>query len=105
MGRIVIVTYRPKSGREADLKALVDQHVHRLQELGLATGRDPVVMQAEDGSVVEVFEWVSAEAIEAAHRDPEVEAMWAKFAEVCDYIPVGQLQEAGQLFSEFESFD
>ncbi len=105
MGRIVIATYRPKSGREEELKTLVRQHVSRLQELGLATGRDPVVMQAGDGSVVEVFEWVSAEAIEAAHRDPKVAAMWGQFAEVCDYIPVGQLHEAGQLFSEFAAFD
>ena len=51
MGRIVIATYRPKPGREEDLKVLVSQHVDRLQELGLATGRDPVVMLAADGSV------------------------------------------------------
>jgi hypothetical protein len=103
MGRIVIVTYRPKPGREDDLKALVRRHVSRLQELGLATGRDPVAMQAADGSMVEVFEWVSVEAIEAAHRDPAVQAMWGEFAEVCDYVPVGQLAEAGELFSEFEA--
>ena len=102
MGRIVIVAYRPKPGREDDLKALVRRHVGRLQELGLATGREPVVMESADGTVVEVFEWVSPEAVEAAHRDPEVQAMWGEFAEVCDYVPVGQLQEAGQLFSEFE---
>lgn len=105
MGRIVIVAYRPKPGREEDLKALVRSHVTRLRGLGLATGRDPVCMEAADGSIVEVFEWMSAEAVEQAHADPDVQAMWAEFAEVCDYLPVGQLAEAGRLFSEFTALD
>jgi hypothetical protein len=105
MGRIVIVAYRPKPGHEEDLKALVRSHVVRLQGLGLATGRKPMWMEAADGSVVEAFEWVSPEAIEEAHANPDVQAMWARFAEVCEYLPVGQLAEAGQLFSEFTALD
>ena len=105
MGRIVIVAYRPRPGQEKTLKALVRSHVTKLQALGLATGRAAVVMEAADGSLVEVFEWVSAEAVELAHNHPEVQALWREFAEVCDYIPVGQLPEAAQLFSEFEALD
>lgn len=103
MGRIVIVAYRPKPGRAEDLKALVRSHVSRLQALGLATGRDPVAMEAADGSIVEVFEWISPEAIEEAHADAQVQSMWSEFANVCDYVPIAQLPEAAQLFSEFSS--
>ena len=103
MGRIVIVAYRPKPGRVEDLKALVRSHVTRLQALGLVTARDPVTMEAADGSIVEVFEWISPEAIEEAHVDPQVQAIWSEFASVCDYIPIAQLPEASQLFSEFSA--
>ena len=101
MGQIVIVAYRPKPGRAARLRELVASHVPRLRELGHVTEREPVVMSASDGTVVEVFEWLSAEAIAAAHEDAAVQAMWAEFAEACDYLPIGDVPEAAQLFSEF----
>ena len=102
MGRIVIVAYRPKPGKTEDLKALVRAHVPKLRALGLATERAALAMEAADGSIVEVFEWSSPDAMEAAHANPEVQALWGEFAEACDYVPVAELPEAGQLFSEFE---
>lgn len=101
MGRIVIVGYRPKAGCREALRELVAQHVSRLCELGLASARAPIVMEAKDGTIVEVFEWRSAAAIEAAHGHPAVLALWAEFERVCDHVPVGTLAECAQPFSEF----
>ena len=63
------------------------------------------MMEAADGTIIEVFEWASPEAIEAAHENPVVLEMWGKYAEVCDYIPAGEVAEVGQLFSEFTPFE
>ena len=104
-GRLVIVAYRPKPGAEANLKALLATHVPRLRELGLVTARTSILMEAADNTFVEVFEWASAEAIDAAHGHPAVQAMWSEFAEVCDYIPIAEVPEATQLFSEFAAAD
>ncbi len=100
-GVIVIVAYRPHSGQEAALDALVAEHVPALRTAGLATTREPVIAKAKDGSVVEVFEWASEKAIELAHADEGVRALWERFDEVCDYVPVGELAEARELFSAF----
>lgn len=102
MGRIVIVGYKPKPGKNADLKALMKTHLPRLRKEGLATDRESIMMEAADGTIVEVFEWVSEEAIQNAHKNPEVLKMWGEYAEVCDYVPIGSLAEAGNLFSGFE---
>jgi hypothetical protein len=99
--RLVIVAYRPKPGKEDVLLAEVRDHHPMLLSEGLATGREPVIMQAADGTVVEVFEWASPAAIKEAHSNPRVKAMWERFEDCCDYVPVGQLEEAGKLFSEF----
>jgi uncharacterized glyoxalase superfamily protein PhnB len=99
--RPVIACYRPKAGQEAALTALVRSHVPTLQRLGLATDRAPVQMRAADGSLVEVFEWSSAAAIEAAHQHLEVQQMWAAFGTACDHVKLSQLAEAQQLFAEF----
>jgi quinol monooxygenase YgiN len=105
MGRLVIVAYRPKPGRADELLALARQHVPVLRRLGFATERAPYLMRAEDGTLVEVFEWKSAEAIAQAHEDPAIQAMWAQYAEVCDYVPLGGVEEARNLFAEFEAVE
>ena len=101
MGRIVIACYKPKPGKEDALKTLVVDHVSTLRSLGLVTQRAPITMQAKDGTFVEVFEWVSAEAIQTAHQNPAVLKLWEQYGQVCDYIPVSQLSEASQMFSDF----
>jgi hypothetical protein len=105
MRQVVIVVYRPRPGREADLLDLVREHVPMLRAEGLATARPPLVMRAADGSVVEVFEWTSAKAVEGAHHNPNVQALWGRFAEVCDYETLANLPEAQRLFSPFEAIE
>jgi hypothetical protein len=59
-------------------------------------------MRSEDGTIVEVFEWASKEAIESAHTNPVVLAMWQEYAEVCEFLPVAKVEESIQMFSESE---
>ena len=101
MGRIVIACYRPRPGQKEALERLILDHVATLRAEGLVTDRAPITMSAQDGTVVEVFEWASSAAIEKAHVNPAVLKMWEQYGEVCDYIPVGQVPEAAQMFSEF----
>jgi quinol monooxygenase YgiN len=101
MGQIVIACYRPKPGAEAALKELMRTHVQRLAAEGLVTNRTPILMQVADGTFVEVFEWKSEEAVEAAHTNPAVLKMWEEYEEVCDYVPVSAVPEASELFSGF----
>ena len=105
MGRIVIVAYKPKPGKEEALKALTKTHVPRLKQEGLVTGREPIIMEAADGTIVEVFEWLSDEAIQDAHKNPAVQKMWGEYAEVCDYVPLNTLNESSMMFAGFTPFN
>lgn len=105
MGQIVIVAYKPKTGKTEALKNLVANHVSRLSDEGLVTLRKPVIMQTGEGVIIEVFEWLSVEAIQMAHSNPAVHKMWGEFAEVCDYVPLNTLPETANLFAEFKSVD
>jgi len=105
MGRIVIIAYRPKLGKAEALKQLSATHAERLRKEGLVTDRAPVLMEAGDGTIVEVFEWLSAEAIRQAHTNVEVHKMWGEYAEVCDYVPLNQLPESASMFAEFASLE
>src|SRR5450432_4536837 len=98
MGRFVIVAYKPKPGKESDLAAAVEKHLRVLQAEGLVTEKSASVMRAADGTIVEVFEWRSADAIAKAHASPAVNALWGEFGAACDYVPLASLAEAQQLF-------
>ena len=99
---IVIVAYRPKPGKETELLDLVGNRVPILRKEGLVTDREPTIMRARDGTVIEVSEWNSHEAIDAAHKNPNVLAMWDKFFALCDCIPLSGLAEANEMFAGFE---
>ena len=103
MGIIVIVAYKPKHGKEEALDLLMKSHVGRLRNEGLVTDRESVLMKAKDGTVIEVFEWKSREAIESAHSNSEVLEMWQEYSNVCDYIPMSRLEETSELFAEFST--
>ena len=105
MGKIVIATYRPKAGKERKLEQLVKNHVKVLRNQGLATMRTPMIMKSADGTIVEVFEWISKQAIEDAHSNKDVQEYWDKYREVCDIIPVSSLNETNTSFSEFNPFN
>lgn len=103
MGRFVIVAYRPKPGCAERLVAVVAKHLRILAEQKLITDREGATMRAADGTVIEVFEWRSKEAIEEAHGNAAVGALWEEFGAVCDYVPLATLAEARQMFAEFDA--
>lgn len=101
---MVIVAYRPRPGRDDDLLSLTRDHVPELRRLGLATDRATLAMRSREGIIVEVFEWRDG-AIDVAHANPDVLAMWERYAAVCDYVPLHELPEAHELFARFEPID
>lgn len=105
MGRFVIVAYKPKAGKEQQLLAAVRKHLKVLQTEQLVTDKPAYAMRAGDGTIVEVFEWRSAEAIHQAHSNPAVQALWGEFGAVCDYTPLTKLAETHQMFAEFDAIE
>ena len=101
-GVCVIVGYRPKRGKEAELLEVVRSRVPTLAREGLVTARVPVIMRAKDGTIIEVSEWKSHEAIDAAHKNPNVLALWERFGAVCDCVPLNAIAEAETMFAQFE---
>jgi quinol monooxygenase YgiN len=104
-GVCVIVAYRPKPEKEQELLALVRSRVPTFKKEGLVTERVPVIMRAKDGTIIEVSEWKSQQAIDAAHKNANVWAMWNKFFAVCDCVPFKTLAEAEEMFPNFQPVD
>ena len=102
MGRMVIVAYRPRPGKDAMLLELTREHLAILRSQGLATERPSYAMRAADGTIIEVFEWESQEAIRAAHTNPVVLQMWKRYEEACEYVSLTSVKECSDMFAEFD---
>lgn len=98
---IVIVCYKPLPGKDEDLEAEVRAHVPTLRRLGMATERHAIAARAEDGTIVEMFEWVSGQAVERAHAHPEVLAMWKRFEACCTFGSLADLPRSREWFPAF----
>jgi hypothetical protein len=103
MGRFVIVAYTPKPGKEDALLLAVRKHLRILAKEGLVSDQPGCVMRSASGAIVEVFEWRSASAMDAAHSNTAVQALWEEFSETCEYTPLCKLPESKSMFAEFES--
>lgn len=104
-GICVIVAYRPKPGKNAELLDVVRSRVPTLRAEGLVTERASIIMRAKDGTIIEVSEWKSRAAIEAAHQNKNVLALWNKFFALCDCVPLKSLAEAEEMFAGFAAID
>jgi quinol monooxygenase YgiN len=102
MGSISVACYKPRPGCEQALLDLVHNHLPPLRAEGLVTQRTPIVMRAADGTIVEIFEWVSQEAIAGAHKNPAVLDLWKRFEAVCWYETPSNLAEFQNMFGHFE---
>jgi hypothetical protein len=97
-----VACYRPKPGSEKALLDLVHGHHAALRAEGLVTDRVPIAMRAADGTIIEVFEWSSQEAIAGAHSNPVVLDLWKKFEAVCTYEIPSNIAEFQNMFAGFE---
>jgi quinol monooxygenase YgiN len=102
MGSISVACYKPRAGCAEALLELVRNHLSPLRAEGLVTERAPVVMRTADGTIIEIFEWVSQEAIAGAHQNPTVLDLWKRFEAVCAYETPSNLAEFQTMFSHFE---
>jgi hypothetical protein len=102
MGSISVACYKPRAGCESALLELVRNHLPPLRAEGLVTDRASIVMRTADGTIVEVFEWVSQEAIAGAHGNQAVKDLWKRFEAVCWYETPSNLAEFQNMFAHFE---
>lgn len=100
----VIAAYRPKPGKDEELRRLMREHRRTLAEAHLVTSKQPLILRARsDGTLLEIFEWVSAKAADEAHRHASIREMWNKLAAVADFVALSDIAEAGKTFSHFEA--
>ena len=99
---IVIAIYKPHENKEHELKELILKHMPILKTHNLITDRNPILAQSNNGNYIEIFEWKSNDAIEEAHKNPEVQTLWDEMEKVCDFTNLESLEEVKDFFPQFK---
>jgi quinol monooxygenase YgiN len=100
--KMAIAMYKPFAGKEAALHKLVTLHIPTLREENLITDREPIQLKSSDGTIIEIFEWRSAEATDKAHVLPSVQKIWEAMGEVAAFKTLSDLPESQQPFPNFQ---
>ena len=104
-GDMVIAAYRPlDESRRKPLRELVRMHNTTLRVEGLITDRPAQLLEAADGTLLEIFEWKPG-AAKVAHDHPAIQRLWKKMEEVAEFVPLIALQEAETPFPHFKAVD
>ena len=101
MSRVtVLVTYRPKKGKERAFHAILERHWPALAAARLVTRERSRIWRAKDKRTrrihfVELFSWKDARASGAAHRMPEVLAVWRPMEPLLESMEIAEVEELG----------
>ena len=102
---IVFAMYRPHEGKESELEKLIAGHIVALREYELATDREEIVVRAENGTYIEIFEWRSGESARLAHQHPAIAKIWEGMGQCCDLATLSSLSEVNKQFPHFTPVD
>jgi len=91
MTELALAAYRPHDGADDELLRLLAEDVATLRRGGHATDRPAPVVRTQNGDLLVVLEWSSDHAVDDAHADAEVLAVWERKAQLAEYIPPNAL--------------
>ena len=99
---VVFALYRPNKGKEKELEKIIANHYATLHKYELVTDRTPIVVKSQDGTYIEIYEWVSSDASRKAHDHPAIAKIWEAMGAIGDFdITLDQLPESKKRFSHF----
>lgn len=101
---ITMALYQPHEGKEEQLSEVLKKHIKTLEAENLITSREPIRARAGDGTVIEIFEWKSEQAKDAAHESPAVMKVWNDIMEIADIKSLSSLEEANHPFPNFSPY-
>ena len=99
--QVVFALYRPRDGKDAELRALIAEHIPTLRRLELITDRPTILVKSKNGTYVEIFEWQSHAAAGQAHQHPELAKIWEAMGKIADLPGLESLDEAKGRFPHF----
>jgi hypothetical protein len=83
---LALAAYRPRRADDDELLDLLREDLATLRSRGHVTDRPAPVVRTGDGDLLVVLEWSSEHAVDDAHADTAVMAVWERKARLAEYV-------------------
>ena len=87
------------------LIGILKRHVPTLREYGLIVDTPAYLLQSEDGTLIETFEWKNEKAMEVANEHPAIRIIWGEMEGICTFPSLQDLPESKNRFPSFRILD
>jgi glutathione peroxidase-family protein len=84
------------------LFAILKKHIPTLREYELIKDNPAYILQSEDGTIIETFEWKDEKAKMAAHEHPAIRTIWGEMEGICTFPALRDLPESKTRFPNFK---
>ena len=102
MSRIAIIVLKPNKGCYDRLKTFLKKSISTLQQLGIATHREQIVVESEDGTLIQIFEWASESSQGSAAEHAEVRDLWMEAERLSEFLKPCEVKEFNEKFPSFK---
>lgn len=86
----------------AQLLEILKKHVPTLRQYELITDSPAFMLQSDDGTIIEVFEWKDEKSKQVAHEHPAIRTIWGEMEGICEFPSLSDLPESKTRFPNFK---
>jgi len=99
--QLALSAYRPRPSKGDELVRLIGEELATLRRRGHVTDRPAPIVRTENGELLVVLEWSTEHAVDDAHADDEVLAVWERKAHLAEYVAPSALAGADVPFAHW----
>ncbi len=90
-----------KEENQSKLREILKKHVQTLRKYELITNAPVMLLESEDGTLMELFEWKDENASRVAHEHPAIRKIWGEMEGILEFPVLSNLPEANRRFPNF----
>lgn len=95
--------YQPTSPEHHEkMLEILKRHIPTLRKYELITDSQAYLLQSENGTLIEIFEWKDEKAKQAAHEHPAIRIIWGEMEGICTFPSLSDLPESKSRFPNFK---
>ena len=86
---------------QTKLLEILKKHIPTLRKYELISDSPAFMLQSENGTIIETFEWKDEKAKQVAHEHPAIRTIWGEMEGICEFPTLSDLPESKKRFPNF----
>lgn len=99
----VFALYRPTNeDNQSKVVEILKKQILTLRKYELIKDTSAYLLQSENGTIIQIWEWQSKRAMKVAHEHPAIRTIWGEMHGICEFTSLKDLPESATRFPAFK---